>query len=107
MAEGINPVINAVENTGEGDMPERTEVLRKSEGYEKLKFTGLGAFSDDKLVGWLNEAESKGCGYIIGAVERSIEYASKDGSEVSFEILKAKSRIKASVENNAPRSTWR
>ncbi len=52
-------------------MPVRTEVLRNSEAFKKLRFTDIGVFNGDRLVGWLNEEEAKGCNYIRGAVKRT------------------------------------
>jgi spore germination protein KC len=63
----------------------------------------MGAFSGDKLVGWLNEDESKGYSYIIGAVLRTSGSAVECGVELSAAVLKAQSRIKATVENSQPK----
>ncbi len=101
-AKGTNPVIGAVEISGADEKPDRTEILRKSENFEKLKFSDLGAFKNDKLAGWLSASESKGYNYIKGTVERTTEYASENENEVTFEILKAKSKIKPSVKDNSP-----
>lgn len=102
-AEGIAPAINAVELAGGGSEPISTEVLNQSSGYDKIKFTDIGAFQADKLVGWLNESEAKGYNYIIGNVKRTFGFSTDEGgNEVTAEVIKATSRIRASVINNQP-----
>ena len=103
MADGINPVINGIEIVGEGEKTDSTDVLSKSGEYQKLEFTELGAFSDDKLVGWLAEDEAKGYNYISGTVKRTASYTDENGIKLTYDILKSKSKIKASVINNEPK----
>ncbi len=101
--EGRNPQISGVELSGDGDVPVRTEVLRNSEAFKKLRFTDIGVFNGDRLVGWLNEEESKGCNFLKGAVKRTVGFAGRDGIELSYMVHKAKSTVKASVSDGAPR----
>jgi spore germination protein KC len=103
MVDGINPVINAIEIVDDNEKTDSTDVLRKSGEYEKLRFTDMGAFSGDKLVGWLNEDESKGYSYIIGAVLRTSGSAVECGVELSAAVRIAQSRIIATVENSQPK----
>ena len=103
MADGINPIISSVELTENEEKPTSTEVLAKIGGYEQLKFQALAAFRDDVFVGWLNERESKGCNYITGAVKRTTGFASENGVELSYEVVKVKTKKKAVIENDTPR----
>lgn len=102
-AEGIDPAINAVELTDKGIETDSTEVLQHSNDYEKIKFTELGAFQEDQLVGWLNENEAKGYNYITGNVRFTSGYNTDEGGiDISADVLKATSKIKAAVVNNEP-----
>jgi spore germination protein KC len=102
MTDGVNPAINRLEIVGGDEKTNSTDVLKKTDGYEVLKFTDIGAFNKDKLVGWLNEDESKGYNYIRGTVMRSSGYTAENGIEISFDIMNARSKIKVTVENNQP-----
>lgn len=103
-ADGINPVINAVELADDHDKTNSIDVLKKSSNYEKLRFTNIGVFKKDKLVGWLNEDESKGYNYIMGNVKHTSAYASDgNGIELSSDVLKAKSKITATIDNDQPK----
>ena len=101
--EGINPAINAIEIVGDNEKTDSTNVLRKSVNYEMLRYTDLGVFRGDKLVGWLNEDEAKGYNYITGNVKHTTGHTDENGLELSFMVIKAGSKIKASVENNQPK----
>jgi spore germination protein KC len=102
-AEGINPTINAVELVGEGSETNSTDVLRKSDDFKKIKFTDIGAFQKDKLVGWLGEDESKGLNYITGNIKLTSGYSTDEyGNAIAADVLKATSKIKAAVVNNQP-----
>jgi spore germination protein KC len=103
-AEGVTPVINGVELADEGSEVNSTDVLRQSNDYKKITFTEVGVFQGDKLVGWLDENEAKGYNYITGGVTSTSGYSSGEGgSEITTEVIKATSRIKATVADNQPR----
>jgi spore germination protein KC len=102
-AEGVAPTINAVELVDSSAETDSTEDLKKSNGFQKIKFTDIGVFQDDKLIGWLNESEAKGYSYITGNVNYTSGYNSDDsGAEITAEVIKAASRIKATVADNQP-----
>lgn len=102
-ADGINPTINAVELVDDSNKTDSTDVLKKSGNFEKISFTDIGAFKKDKLIGWLNETEAKGYSYIIGDVKHTSGYAAVgEGITVSYNVLKADSKVKASIVDNQP-----
>ena len=102
--EGINPVITGVEIIEEQEKTTSTGVLSKTGGYEELAFSSIGAFKKDKLVGWLNEMESKGYNYIIGDVMRTSGFSgNEEGVELTYDVQKASSKIKASVKDKKPK----
>ena len=68
-AEGISPLIAGVQIQDETPGSASTDGLQYSKDSARLKFTSLGALQKDKLVGWLDEDESKGYNYITGDVK--------------------------------------
>ncbi|SHH75036.1 spore germination protein KC [Sporobacter termitidis DSM 10068] len=105
-ADGINATITAVEKVDDGDTTNSTDTLKKSGEFEKLKFTDIGVFKQDKLVGWLDELESKGYNYITDKVLHTVGFETYgDNGMVSYDIPKTASKIKAVVRNNQPAIT--
>ncbi len=103
MADGVNPVINAIEIINDDEKTISTDVLKKTGNYEMLRFTDIGVLNKDKLVGWLNEDESKGYSYIVGTVKRTSGYSIENGIKLSADVLKAQAKINAAVENAQPK----
>ncbi|UNC93842.1 Ger(x)C family spore germination protein [Candidatus Contubernalis alkalaceticus] len=108
IADGINPVLTGVEISDEeistNMMPTKTlESLGASELANRAQYVGLGAFKEDKLVGWLNEDESKGYNYIIGNVKRTVGYVNYgEKVKVTSQVMKAKSVKKAFFIDGGP-----
>jgi spore germination protein KC len=103
IADGDNPVLTGIEISQDEISPKSTDILKQSGEYKKLKYTGMGAFNKDKLVGWLDEDESKGYNYITGNVKNTIEYADYDSKvKITYEVLNAKSRTKVYFLENKP-----
>lgn len=103
IADGDNPVLTGIEISQDEISPKSTDILKQSGEYKKLKYTGLGAFNKDKLVGWLDEDESKGYNYITDNVKNTIEYADYDSKvKITYEIINAKSRTKVYFLENKP-----
>jgi spore germination protein KC len=103
IADGKNPVITGIEITSSEINTKSTEALKQNHEPNKLLYASLGAFKKDKLVGWLDEDESKGYKYITGNVKSTVGYAYYgDKVKISSEVLNAKSVIKASLVNGKP-----
>lgn len=103
ISEGINPVITGIEITSGNGNPNSIESLKLTEQTDRLKFTSLGVFKKDKLVGWLSEDQSKGYNYIVGNVKNTVGYVEyQKQKKVTFEVTKAESKIKASLLNDKP-----
>ena len=102
-ADGINPVLTGIKITeGEPDS-DSTEAVKKSNQIKKTEYAYLGAFEKDKLIGWLNEDESKGYNYITGNVKNTTDYTYYgENIKVTYNIISEKSKIKASLVNNKP-----
>lgn len=103
IADGVNPVINAIEIVGDSEKTDSTEVLQKSGDFDKLQYTEIGVFDGDKLVGWLGESDAKGYNYISGTVLHTSGCAEDNGVEITYDVFKARSKIKPSVENDEPK----
>jgi len=103
ISDGNNPVISGVGLTEDEEAePKSTEDLKKT-NIKKLVYTSLGAFSEDKLVGWLDVEESKGYNYITDNVESTVGYANHgEDVEIAFEVSNSGSKIKPSLKDGKP-----
>jgi len=103
MADGKNPVLTGIEIEKNNKIDSNTTaVLERTDGYSLLKLSDSGAFNKDKLIGWLDENESKGYNYITGNVKRTLEGAQIDEAKITSTIMKAKSDTKVHLSENEP-----
>jgi spore germination protein KC len=102
-------VISTVEKSqgpiAEGGTSGNTRFDDKMKG--DLMISGTAAFKEDKLVGWLNDKESMGFGWITGKkmLAYKVSETSEDGNSediLYFRINKSKSKIKVDLINNMP-----
>lgn len=69
----------------------------------KIQFEELAIFKGDKLVGWLNEKESRGYNGVINQVKNSIGLITcPDGGNISVGIKKFDSKMKSKKIRNNP-----
>ncbi|MGE5328694.1 MAG: Ger(x)C family spore germination protein [Deltaproteobacteria bacterium] len=104
ISEGRNPVLTGLEITSNNNNPSNSiDTLKQSSQTDRLKFTSLAALKKDKLVGWLDENESKGYNYILGNVKGTAGHIKIAGQDkVTFEVTREKSKINAYLLNGKP-----
>jgi spore germination protein KC len=71
-----------------------------------LKYSNVALFKKDKLIGWLNEKESKGYNYIVGHVQSTVgQVDCPKGGRIVIELVRTDSEIKGKVKNGKPEIT--
>lgn len=69
----------------------------------RFRYTGIAAFKDDKLIGWLNEDESKGYTDITDNLDStSLEIACGEQKYMGVEITSSKAKLKTSLRSGMP-----
>jgi spore germination protein KC len=69
----------------------------------RFRYTGIAVFKTDKLVGWLNEQESKGFTDISGKLKStSIEVPCGKNSYTGIEVTSSNTKIKMEIKNGRP-----
>ncbi|MGO4273502.1 Ger(x)C family spore germination C-terminal domain-containing protein, partial [Paenibacillus sp. TAF58] len=70
----------------------------------RLKYMGIAVFKKDKLLGWLNEEESKGYNYTQGKVKSTAVLLTcpNEESHMSVELLRTKNDTKVVMKNGKP-----
>ncbi|MGM0865216.1 MAG: Ger(x)C family spore germination protein [Bacillota bacterium] len=107
-SEGIHPLLTGIHIIGENrNIGKTMENVQKIKPDVTLKYGGLAVFKEDKLIGWLNESESKAFNYVQGNVASTIgEVPCPEGKgKVAVEVIRSKADLKAKVENESPKGT--
>jgi spore germination protein KC len=105
VSEGKEVVITGIKIQGDKKVGNSQENVESIESAALLQYEGLAIFKDDKLIGWLNENESKGYSYIIGNVKNTVGHIPCPGDEngkLTIEMLREETDIKVSFKGNKP-----
>ncbi len=107
VAEGKEAQLTGLQIKGGIPKAEKSEHVQEIETDVDLKYTGMAVFKDDKLIGWLNEADSKTINYVQGNVKSTIGVVScpEEKGKVAIEVIRTKADLKAKVENGLPKGT--
>ncbi|MET3211399.1 UNVERIFIED_CONTAM: spore germination protein KC [Paenibacillus sp. PvR008] len=103
-SEGMQPILTGLRIVGNTEMGESKSNVQKIDPPVRLQYSGLAVFKKDRLIGWLNEIESKGYNYILGKVQSTVGFVDcPKGGKVALEIIRTQSAIKGSVNRGEPR----
>jgi len=103
VAEGRDPLIPRVEpiRDQEGNTPGTGS---RSDPSGSLRLGGAGMFREDKLVGWLDPAETRGARRLLGETEAGvIAVHSPNTGKASVEILRSSTTVKVSLKGKTVR----
>lgn len=103
VTKGKNPVLTGVYIEGDVGVGETQKNVETVHSPVELKYSGLAVFKEDKLIGWLNQEESKVYNYLINKVKSTVFYINcPEGEKVSLEVISAHSKMKGSMNNGKP-----
>ncbi|AIQ33408.1 spore gernimation protein GerC [Paenibacillus sp. FSL R5-0345] len=103
VTKGKNPVLTGVIIDGNVDVGETQQNVETVDSPTELKYSGLAVFKEDKLIGWLNQEESKVYNYLTNKVKSTVFYIKcPEGNKVSLDVFEAHSKIKSSMKNGKP-----
>ncbi|MDK2933589.1 MAG: spore germination protein [Clostridiales bacterium] len=103
ITEGRNPVLTGVILKGDPEIGMDIGNIEKVDVPAVIQIGHLAAFKKDKLVGWLNETESRGYNSIMGNVKSSVvTIPCEEGGNVAIEILRTKVKVTGKVEGRKP-----
>ena len=101
--EGKDPVLTGIQIKGDPSKRDDKSNLNRTDPYASLQYSGVAIFKKDKLIGWLNENESKGYNYIIDNVKSTIGHITcPTGGNLAVEVVRTKTRMRGKVENGKP-----
>jgi spore germination protein KC len=106
LSAGKNPLLTGVTVNGDKEKGDEVNSLERIKPSAVTKITGYAVFKKDKLVGWLNENESKGYNYIINNVTSTVGTIPCDGDGyIAIEVTKSKTNIKTRKKSGKPSIT--
>jgi len=103
LAEGKNPVLTGIRIQGDEQKGKTKGNVEKIASPAKLEYDGVAVFKFDKLVGWMNEDESKGYSNITNKLQSTIiEVACPKEGKLAIEVVRSKTTMRGSVTNGKP-----
>jgi len=104
VSEGRDPVLTGLVVLGDEQVGQDKKNMEKVLTPAILQYSGLAVFKKDKLIGWLNEIESKAYNYINDEIKSTVGFvACPQGGKITFEVIRSKTKVKGSVKNGQPR----
>lgn len=101
--DGKNAVLTGISVKGAVEKGSSLGNVTRIEPFARLKYQGVAVFNSDKLIGWLNEKESKGYNYITDNVTNTVGDTPCPGNEnIVLEIIRSKSKVTGKVVNGRP-----
>ncbi|MFD2118025.1 Ger(x)C family spore germination protein [Paenibacillus yanchengensis] len=107
MQDGKEPVLTGVSIIGNLEKSKTMQNVQNPLAYGEYKYEGLGVFKEEKLLGWLNESDSKAYTYIVNKVTSTVGVSKcpNSGGFIAIEVTEANTKIITNVENNKPSIT--
>ncbi|MBO1515440.1 Ger(x)C family spore germination protein [Metabacillus bambusae] len=105
VSEGMQPSLSGIQIRGDVQEGEKLNNVQQIDPDVDLQYSELAVFKGEKLIGWLNESESKAVNYVLGNVKSTIgEVPCPEGKgDVAIEVIRTKTDLKAKVENGSPK----
>ncbi|MEJ9228378.1 Ger(x)C family spore germination protein [Peribacillus butanolivorans] len=105
VSAGKQPVLTGIQADIKGD--EETSLskqnVEKIDPPARLKFDKLAVFNDDKLVGWLNENQSKTYSVITNKEKSTVvNLTCPKGGKAVYEVKKSNTEMKGKIKNGKP-----
>ncbi|WP_082562673.1 Ger(x)C family spore germination protein [Paenibacillus sp. Root444D2] len=93
--KGIEPVLTGLTLEGDIEKGMLGENIKQPLVYANFKFKGIGVFRDDRLIGWLNESDSKSYSYITNHVSNTVSHIKCPRSNGEFNVEVKQAMVKA------------
>jgi spore germination protein KC len=103
MSKGRAATLTGVRVSGDEEAGKSIDNLKTAHTIASIKYSTIGVFQKDKLVGWLDEAESKGYNFITNKVSSTVGVlVCPKGGEMSVEVIRSDTRLKGKMKDGKP-----
>jgi len=102
-SESRNPVLTGILVHGDPNEGGSSDSVKNVKSPVRLQYTTLAVFRKDKLIGWLNEMESKAYNYIMDKVHSTAAVIKcPSGGNITLEVIRTKTKVKGKVIHKKP-----
>lgn len=103
VSKGKQPVVTGLRLRGDQEKGMSRENVESIASAAHLQYSGLAVINQDKLIGWLNEVESRGYSFIHNDVHNTVGVLKcPDGGKMTIEVIRSKTIPKAKFVNGEP-----
>lgn len=103
VSKGKEPILTGIHVYGNPESGSAVTNVQNVSPKTGLKIDTIGVFKSDKLIGWLNEKESKGFNYITDNIKATIvTFPCKDG-KITIATTHSKTNVKGKIEKGKPK----
>jgi len=103
ITDGKDAVLTGIQVFGNQEVGSSKQNVESITPAAQIQYDYLAVFKKDKLVGWLNESESKGYNYIIDSVKSTVaSIPCPEKGKVSIEVIHSKSEMKGKINKGKP-----
>ncbi|CAM3363976.1 Ger(x)C family spore germination protein [Paenibacillus lupini] len=103
-SKGKNPVISGIKVSGSNEKGGSLGNMKTTQPAVSIQNNGLAVFRKDRLIGWLNQEDSKGYNYILNNIVSTVGHVDcPHGGQVALEVIHSEAQIKSSFQNGRPR----
>ncbi|MGP4079489.1 Ger(x)C family spore germination protein [Pseudalkalibacillus sp. R45] len=103
LSKGKQPVLSGIELIGNIEKAGTEQNVKDLTDIGNLIFDDLAVFQDDKLIGWLNEEESKGYNYLTDHVNKANGVINCPGEgKIGMNLIRTSTNIKSEFKGETP-----
>ncbi len=104
ISNGKEAVLTGIKVQGNRNLGETTKNGQQIDPSAQLQYNGLAVFKKDRLVGWLNEEESKGYNYIQGEIKSTpvVFPCPRGKKKITVEVLRTQEETQFKKINGIP-----
>nr|WP_240546114.1 Ger(x)C family spore germination protein [Paenibacillus artemisiicola] len=101
---GKNPVLSGIQITGDERIGGSTDNVRTVRPAADLRDAGFAAFRKDRLVGWLDEEESRGYNALVNRIMSTVGHVPcPRGGNAALEVVRSKAKLTGTAAHGRAR----
>ncbi|QNK57305.1 Ger(x)C family spore germination protein [Paenibacillus sp. PAMC21692] len=103
VSAGRQAVLTGLQVKGNQSIGEKRENVQMVKNGAQLQYSGIAVFKEDKLIGWLNEEQSKAYTYINNTLDSTSDIVRcPDGGIATGEIIRSATKVKGKMIEGVP-----
>jgi spore germination protein KC len=102
--KGAQAVLTGITLTGDADKGSTIDNVKQPMSLAEYQYIGIGVFNRDRLLGWLNESDSKAWSYVMNKTKNTVASADCPRSDGKFtvEITHSSTKVIPYLINGKP-----